>query len=611
MCGLTGQFRLDGRPADAEAVRAAAERLAHRGPDDAGFWSGGPAALGFRRLSILDLENGAQPMSSEDGRFTLVFNGEIYNHPALKAELEGQGARYRTRSDAETILHLVAREGEAAFGRLEGMFAVAVFDARKGELLLARDGMGVKPLYYAVDASTLSFASELRALSRMLPSLDLDPAGIGDYLAYGFVHGPRTALARALKLPPGHVLKANARGVSLERFWDLPARPADGPGPTMAEAESEVERLLIASVRGQLLSDVPVGAFLSGGVDSSLIAALMAKAAPGKVQTFSIGFSGARAGLDESAHARAVARYLGTEHHELVLPATVLDKVEDLAPCLDEPIADSAILPTFLLSRFARERVKVALSGEGADELFAGYGRYKAALLSERVLRLPSWARPVVAALARRAGSGRVFDAIPAARARDWAEAAAHGGGEVRAVLAPELRERSERADALDWLKSPEEPQTLNGALAFDLRTVLCDCLLMKVDKASMRAGLEARVPYLDRRLVSYALGLPASLKIRRLKGKYLLRRVAQRHLPRAIAWRRKHGFVVPWEEWVRSPGETALDRMLADGDLARRGVFDLERLRAMRRTLRAGGSGADAGLLFRAAVLGLWLRSL
>ena len=620
MCGIVGQVRLDGLAADPGAVERAGARLAHRGPDDSGLWSEGPAALGFRRLSILDLENGHQPMRTEDGRFCIVFNGEIYNHPALKEGLEADGARFKTRSDTETILRLFAREGAQALRRLEGMFGLAVWDAQKRELTLARDPMGVKPLYYHFDGVKLSFASELRALTAFLPQLEMDPAGVMDYLSYGFVHAPRTILSAALKLPPGHRLVLNAHGLRVEPFWEIPSRPvweahgrrAEGRDPTLAEAEAEVERLLIASVRGQLLSDVPVGAFLSGGVDSSLVTAIMARASNTKVKTFCIGFSGARAGLDESMHARTAARYLGTDHHELVLPADVLSRVEDLAAALDEPIADSAILPTLLLSRFARKEVKVVLTGEGADELFAGYGRYKAAYLSEAVSRMPGWGRGLAAAAARRMGKGPLFRQLPHSGLAQWARANAHTApADAEPLLLRDFYFRSEKADPFAWLKDFEGPHSLNGALSFDLRTVLGDCLLMKADKATMSAGLEGRVPFLDKKLVEYALHLPASAKIRRLKGKYILRRIAAKYLPRPLVWRRKHGFIVPWEEWVRAPKNDALDGLLSDAAWKDWGVFDAARLRSLRSALASHTPGADPGMLFRAAVLSIWAQNL
>lgn len=612
MCGFVGEFRFDGNKPDAERVKRARERLAHRGPDEAGFWSGGPVALGFRRLSIIDVAHGQQPMRR--GSLVVVYNGEIYNHPEIQAELEAAGVRYDTRSDTESLLRLFERHGTEALSRIEGMFAFAMWDEKKSELVLARDPLGVKPLYYRIDDKGIVFGSELRAVASLSPNLQLDPAGVLDYMAHGFTHSPRTVLDSVMKLAPGHLLRVNAKGLKIERYWEMPTRPSwTGSGPSLSEAVDEVERRLIRSVRGQLLSDVPVGAFLSGGVDSSLIAALMQRAAPGgKVKTFSIGFSDARSGLDESAHARTVARYLGTDHHELILPSDVLARVEELAEGLDEPIADSAILPTYLLSKFARESVKVVLSGEGADEIFAGYNRYKAAFLSEKVDSLPSWGRPLAAAVARRMGKGRTFERLPHADALSWAEANAHSTqDEFKGVLKQDFLLKSEKVDPWEWLKDPEAPHSLNGALAFDLKTVLCDCLLMKVDKTTMRASLEARVPYLDRRLVEYALHLPASTKIRRLKGKFALRRLAAKYLPRPVVWRKKHGFVVPWEEWIRAKGNHLLDDLFAEGSLASWNLFDGKHLRWMLGELRAGSGSVDAGLLFRAVVLGLWLKSM
>jgi asparagine synthase (glutamine-hydrolysing) len=612
MCGICGVFKADMTAADLAPVRRMRERLVHRGPDDEGEFLEGPAALGFRRLSILDLEGGHQPMTSEDGKVALVFNGEIYNHPELKARLESDGARYRTRTDTETILKLYERDGVSAFRRLVGMFAVAIWDSRKKEFLLARDPLGIKPVYYSFDGKTLLFSSELRSLLAGGVDATLDHAGVLDYLAYGKVHAPRTVMRDALKLPPGHVLRIGREGLRLERYWTLPKRHA-GRIPDLDEAVDRLDEVLSASVKGAMLSDVPVGAFLSGGVDSTLIASYMVRhSGASKVKTFSVGFEGAANGVDESGFAREAARHLGTEHHELMLKASVLDDLQDSIGLLDEPIGDSAILPTYLLSKFARESVKVVLTGEGADELFAGYNRYKAAYINERLRDLPEWGRRLAAPVARRLGKGNVFKNLPYGDARQWAEATASARPEeLRAILSQEFWETARQHDHLSWLKDYGSMDTLNDALAFDLGTVMVDSLLMKVDKSSMRASLEARVPFLNTPVVEFAAGLPSKFKIRHFKGKYLLRRVAEKHMPKSLAWRRKHGFIVPWENWVRRPDNASLDGLLVSSTFAQSGVFDVARLKLFRAELVRGSREVEAGLFFRIAILGLWLESL
>lgn len=612
MCGICGAFNVDGRPAEAQAVLAMRRALRHRGPDDEGEHFDGPLGFGFQRLSILDLEGGHQPMSTPDGRFAIVFNGEIYNHPALRRALEAEGARFATRSDTETILQLFAREGPACVARLQGMFAFAVYDRREGELTLARDPVGVKPLYYRFDGRSLVFSSEVRSLLAAGVGCELDPAGVLDYLAYGKVHAPRTILRDVLKLPPATVLRLGKAGLRLETYWRLPGRPKHAFSGSLGEAVDLLEHHVSQAVRSQLLSDVPVGAFLSGGVDSSLVAAMMVRHAGARVKTFSVGFAGAAPGVDESRYARQAAEHLGTEHHELMLEASVLSRMDESIGLLDEPIADSAILPTFLLSQHARRHVKVVLTGEGADELFAGYNRYKAAWLNQGLKRLPGWSRPAAAALARRLGKGAVFESLPIEDARHWARATASATAEqLKPWLTPRFWEASQKFDALEWIKDFDGMDHLNDALAFDLRTVLCDSLLMKVDKSSMRAGLEARVPFLDKALIEFAASLPASFKIRRFKGKYLLRLAAARHLPAGLVWRRKHGFIVPWEPWVRDGSNKAINDLLADPGFASWGVFDVGRLRLFQRELAQGSREVEAGLFFRVVILGLWLDSL
>lgn len=614
MCGICGVYNLNGEPAERAAVLRMRARLIHRGPDDEGEHFDGPVGLGFRRLSILDLAGGHQPMSTEDGRLTIVFNGEIYNHPQLRASLESSGVRFKTRSDTETILELYAREGSAAFGRLNGMFAVAIWDKVRREFILARDPIGIKPLYYHFDGEGLIFSSELRSLLACgLLDDALDSAGVLDYLSYGKVHSPRTVFRDALKLPPAHLLRLNAEGLRLENFWRLPHHRKKAAPVDTREAMTRLDGLLSDAVRGNMLSDVPVGAFLSGGVDSSLVTAYMVShAGSRKVPTFSVGFEGAPGGVDESVHAREVARHLGTEHHEIRLKADVLSRLEESIEFLDEPLADSAILPTFLLSKFARQSVKVVLTGEGADELFAGYDRHKAAWVNQGLKKLPAWGRRLAAPLARRLGKGALFERLPFDDARQWARASAPSSAEdFNHFLHPDFLESSRHSDPLEWLKDFSEMDHLNDALAFDFKTILADSLLMKVDKSSMRASLEARVPFLDKHVVEYAAGLPSSFKIRHFKGKYLLRQLAEKYLPKKIAWRRKHGFIVPWEPWVRASGNALIGELLSDSGFKARGIFDMDRLRFFREEMIRGSRDVDAGLFFRIIILGLWLESM
>ena len=618
MCGICGTFSQDLGAADPRPVEAMSALLGHRGPDDRGLAVDGPAAFGFRRLSILDLEGGRQPMASEDGQVLLAFNGEIYNHLKLRKELEAGGARFRTRSDAETVLRLYERDGLRALPSLEGMFALAVWDRRTQAVVLARDRMGVKPLYYSLEGGRLAFASELRALLRAGLGRDVDPAALWDYLNYGFVHAPRTVLASIRRLAPGRVLIVDRFGAKERRYHALPGEPgaeAGGARPPASEDEGadpadRLESLLSEAIRSQLQADVPVGVFLSGGVDSSLVAALAVRHVP-KLSTFTIGFSGARRGVDESGRARRIAERLGTDHHELILPADVLSRLDDFAACLDEPLADSALLPTFLLSSFARKTVKAVLTGEGADELFAGYDRYKAAYVSELISAFPEAVQGPAAGLASRLGRGRHFARLPFLGPADWAEAGRQGRtAEMQSYLSPRFLAAVPR-DWNSWVQDLPRLPGLNGALACDLRTVLADCLLMKVDKASMRASLEARVPFLDSGVVDFALGLAPSQKMRWLKGKFLLRRVAAKHLPFDSAWRPKHGFIVPWEDWLRSRASSAVDDALRSKAVREADVFDVDLLLKTLGELRDGSPHPDAGLFFRVAVFALWLNGL
>jgi len=559
MCGICGIVALapEASLPKPEAVRRMTAALRHRGPDDEGFFLGPGAALGHRRLSIIDREGGHQPIASEDGSLHIIFNGEIYNHGELRPSLEQRGHRYRTASDTETILHLVEEESVPGLNRLNGMWAFAIWDGNRHRLLLARDRLGIKPLYYARVDGLFLFASEIKSLmaSGLVP-LDLDPAALAAYLECQYVPSPRTIFQAVRKLPPGHVLQADAAGIRLERYWRPTFRLETMP--VFEDAAERLRELVTDSVRLRLLSEVPLGAFLSGGIDSSIVVGSMSRLMSRPVKTFTVGFRGA-GWYDESPEAEAVGRHFGTDHHTLEVDSLDLPAhLEQTVRALDEPMADPASIPTYLISRYARQWVTVALTGEGADELFGGYHHYR----FERFLsRLGPLGR-----LAGRAGSFLPARFVPPG-ARKGLEAAALMEPDrhlrVRATLAPlevasllrqspaGLRRATRDAleEALEWYPSRDP---VNRLLFQDLATWLHDDLLMKVDKMSMLASLEARVPFLDYRIVEFLFSLPGSYKIRRGGSKSLLRAAFADFIPARTLARRKHGFALPIQRWLR-----------------------------------------------------------
>ncbi len=560
MCGICGIVALAPEaslPAP-EAVRRMTAALRHRGPDDEGFFFGAGAALGHRRLSIIDRAGGHQPIASEDGSLQIVFNGEIYNHLEIRPFLEQRGHRYRTSSDTETLLHLMEEEGVPGLDRLNGMWAFAIWDSRRRRLLLSRDRLGVKPLYYAELDGLLLFASEIKSLmaSGLVPR-DLDPAALAAYLECQYVPGPRTIFQAVKKLPPGHALAADASGIRLERYWH-PAFRLEAV-PRFEEAARRLRELMTDSVRLRLLSEVPLGAFLSGGIDSSIVVGVMSRLLSQPVKTFTVGFQGA-GWYDESPEAEAVGRHFGTDHHTLEVASPDLPAyLEQTVRALDEPMADPASIPTCMISRYARQWVTVALTGEGADELFGGYDHYRFELL---LSRLGSLGR-----LAGRAGSFLPARFIPP-KVRKALEAAALREPDrhlrVRATLAPAevaslLRRsppgklpratRDALEEGMEWYPSRDP---VNRLLFQDLATWLHDDLLMKVDKMSMLSSLEARVPFLDYRIVEFLFSLPGSYKLRRGGSKSLLRAAFSDLIPARTLRRRKHGFALPIHRWLR-----------------------------------------------------------
>jgi len=573
MCGICGVVSANGS-VDPERLASMSATLAHRGPDSSGHFSDGSAALAARRLSIIDLETGDQPIGNEDGTLHVLQNGEIYNYRELRRELERTGHHFRTHGDTEVLLHLYEEHGDAFAERLRGMFSVAIWDAPRRRLVLARDRFGIKPLYYRNLDGELAFASELRALPR--GEIDLD--AVEGFLAFNSIPAPLTIFREARKLPAGHLLLWEDGAVRLERF----ARPAPLPerNDDQAELVEELRSRLRDSVRAHLVSDVPVGVLLSGGVDSALLAALAAEEIGEPLRTFSIGFE--ERSFDELADARRVAERYGAQHRELVLRPDAALLLPALAEAFDEPFADSSALPTYLVSELAASDVKVALSGEGGDELFGGYYTYAADLLAARVGGLARLARPVVERLPSSSAKAS-FDY----RAKRFVRAAHlpplerhHGWKEIfSADLRAELTGRRSAFDPVDLLRARyAETQGANELARLqdvDLGTYLVDDLLVKTDRASMAHSLEARVPYLDTVVTNLALALPTRHKVRGLSKKVLLRKAAEPLLPREIVHGKKRGFSIPAAAWLRGDLEPFARETLSAETLRRQGFFE------------------------------------
>jgi len=577
MCGICGIASRTGAP-DLDRLAAMSGTLVHRGPDSGGEYANGPVALAARRLSIIDIAGGDQPMASEDGSCVVVQNGEIYNYPELRRELEREGHTFRTHCDTEVHLHLYEREGPPYVRHLRGMFAVAVWDTRARRLVLARDRFGIKPLYYRDTGDTLEFASELRALPR--GEIDLD--ALEAFLAFNSIPAPYSIFRDTHKLPAGHVLVWSERdGVEIDRY----ARP--GPvgidelrGDDEAELVEELRARLRDSVRAHLLSDVPVGVLLSGGVDSAVLAALAAQEMPEALHTFTIGFE--ERSFDERGDARLVAERYGTNHHELLVQPDPSLLLPALAEAFDEPFADSSALPTYLVSQLAAEHVKVALSGEGGDELFGGYYTYAADLLADRLAPLARVARPFVERLPSSSAKASFdYKAKRFVRAAQLPPLERHHGW--KEILSPdlraELRGSRSRFDPVDLYRARYEETAGADPLArlqdVDFGIYLVDDLLVKTDRASMAHSLEARVPFLDSVVTNFAFALPARHKVRGLSKKVLLRKAAAPLLPREIVHGRKRGFSIPAAAWLRGELEPFARATLSPATLSSQGFFE------------------------------------
>jgi len=598
MCGITGKLHFDPtHPVNETLIRRMNAVLRHRGPDDEGVWTGGPIGLGQRRLAIIDLSpTGHQPMSNEDGTVWITYNGEIYNHLELRADLERRGHRYRSTSDTETVLHLYEEYGRDCVTYLRGMFAFALWDSRHRRLLLARDRFGQKPLLYAETVAGLTFASEIKALLQdPAISRDVDEVALHHYLTYGYVPAPWTAFRQIRKLPPASTLLWEEGRSSIERYWTLSYSPKLEIGEE--EAAEQLLALLREATRMRLMSQVPLGAFLSGGIDSSAVVALMAEAMAEPVQTFSIGFEDQS--FNELLYARQVAQRYATDHHEFTVTPDALAVLPELVWAYGEPFADSSALPTYYVAKMTRQHVTVALNGDGGDEAFAGYDRYLASQLAARYEQVPHWLREgIIARLAHRLpeATGRkalvrrfkhfalAIDATPERRYARWTTLMDNEA--KKSLYTTDLGARMAKIDSLTLLEracaAADSPDLLDRLQFADATVYLPDDLLVKVDIATMIHSLEGRSPFLDHHLAEFAARLPASYRLHGRTGKYILKQALRDHLPKDILQRDKQGFALPIGRWFRHELRPVAYDVLLDPRSLARGILNGRAVRTM-----------------------------
>ena len=580
MCGIAGLLRLGEKPVSKDEVQSMCDAMVHRGPNDAGYYAASEVVLGMRRLSIIDLETGHQPVHNEDQSVWVVFNGEIYNFKHLRADLELQGHRFYTDTDTEVIVHLYEQYGEACVEKMRGMFAFAVWDANRKKLLLARDRLGIKPLFYSVTGGRLAFGSELKVLLQ-LPEISrqLSWAAVSHLFSAMCTPATQSIVEGVQKLKPGHLLIASAEGgIQIREYWDVDFAPDYGKSEQFF-----IERLrglLEESVRLRLIADVPLGAFLSGGVDSSSVVATMAKISAGPVKTFSIGFTDPD--YNELDYARQVAEKFGTEHHELVIEPNVLDVIDDIAWYLDEPFGDSSAIPTYMVSKLASDSVTVVLSGDGGDELFAGYDRYLVERRERKYETIPAPVRKAAGLVGQAMkqgmkgrnflrhlaldGPARYLDANMLIREFDKAS-----------LFAPdafrEIQHHDPRAASLALLQKGKG-HWLSSLQYSDIKSYLPNDILTKVDRMSMAHSIEARVPLLDHKLVEFAATIPPELKMKGNTTKYIFKRAMEGLLPNEILYRPKRGFAVPLSRWFRGRLGPFVRDLLLSRTSIERGIF-------------------------------------
>lgn len=620
MCGIAGAVSATRESDITEAlVRHMCDQIIYRGPDDEGLYIADGAGLGMRRLSIIDLSGGHQPVFNEDRSAWVVFNGEIYNFPELRPELEKRGHHFYTRTDTEVIIHLYEEMGAECVQKLRGMFSLAIYDRTKRKLVLARDRLGKKPLHYALVKDKLYFGSEIKSILAVAPELaEVNAQGLLEYLYYGYVPDPLTAFTGIQKLAPGHLLEFEKGKIQIRQYWDLPRYNTHVP-KSEEECVEELEHRLLEATRIRLISDVPLGAFLSGGTDSSTIVALMARASSAPVKTFSIGFT--KNDFNEAEYARIVARKFGTDHHEMILEPDVVETVEHLTSSLEEPFGDSSMLPTYYVSRMARQHVTVALSGDGGDEIFAGYDRYRIHSNRRFFEYFPDWGRKFfrdqIFPLLPKGMQGRGFSynvSLP------WRERYVDGLSFVPAfertapLLSDDFRQILRRSDdpqnvLLRYFAKAPARDPVSELLYVDTKTYLAGDILTKVDRMSMLNSLEVRAPMLDHEFIEWVTGLPPEWKLRGSSQKYILRKLAERvGVPGAALNRPKQGFSLPLVHWMRNELKDMLMILLEPRSL-QRGYFEADGIRKLMNDHLYTGRDLT-GRIWRLLMFELWHRN-
>jgi asparagine synthase (glutamine-hydrolysing) len=617
MCGIAGIISENQR-VDAEIIRRMCETMVHRGPDDEGIHVEAGCGVGMRRLSIIDVAGGHQPVFNEDRSIWTVFNGEIYNFRELRKELESCGHKFRSNSDTETIVHLYEEHGADCVQKLRGMFAIAVYDSKQRKLLLARDRLGIKPLHYAFHEGRLLFASEIKAILQAAPQLrEINQPALLQYFYFGYIPDPLTAFAAIRKLPPGRILEFSNCEVNVRQYWDLPAYGTYAPR-SEGECLDELEHRLEEAVSLHLISDVPLGAMLSGGVDSSTVVALMARARSSPIKTFSIGFK--HGDFNEAQYAKRVAEQFATEHHEFLVEPDIADTVDTLASTLEEPFGDSSMLPTYYVSRLARQHVTVALTGDGGDEAFAGYERYAIHLHRRARYGFPDWA-------------GRIYRKY----IDPWIPGSLPGKSLAYSISLPWVERYTEAVSlepfqrqfellTLDFVESCSDgnllkefrdrldyapgQDPLSRVLYLDTKTYLPGDILTKVDRMSMLNSLEARVPLLDHKFIEWVTSLTPEWKMRSGRGKYIFRRLAERiGVPREVLDREKRGFSLPLVHWMRNELKEMILGILSEQQTLQRGYLNEAGIRRLLNEHFQGRRDHSARI-WRFLMFELWYRN-